>query len=93
MNFNLLFTASCLKLSIKRTEWSTSRQVYLLWRWERHLAEFPHLRVVGRWPATPKRARYCAVIAFSYVADNLQRFAAMTMIRHHLPVELRPAED
>ena len=34
-----------------------SRQVYLLRRWERHLTEFPHLSVVGRWPATAKRAR------------------------------------
>ena len=34
-----------------------SRQVYLLCRWERHLAGFPHLSVVDRWPATPKRAR------------------------------------
>ena len=33
------------------------RQVYLLCRWERHLTEFPHLGVVDRWPATPKRAR------------------------------------
>ena len=32
-------------------------QVYLLCRWERHLAGFPHLGVVDRWPATPKRAR------------------------------------
>ena len=34
-----------------------SRQVYLLWCWERHFTEFPHLSVVNRWPATPKRAR------------------------------------
>ena len=26
-------------------------------RWERHLAGFPLLGVVDRWPATPKRAR------------------------------------
>ena len=26
-------------------------------RWERHLAGFPHLGEVGRWLATPKRAR------------------------------------
>ena len=29
------------------------------------LAGFPHLRVVGRWPATPKQARYSALIAFT----------------------------
>ena len=32
-------------------------QVYLLCRWERHLAGIPHLGVVDRWLATPKRAR------------------------------------
>ena len=47
----------CLTLSIEGTVWRTSRQVYLLCRWERHLAGFPHLGVVDRWPATPKRAR------------------------------------
>ena len=47
----------CLTLSIKGTVWRTSRQVYLLCRWEWHLAGFPHLGVVDRWPATPKRAR------------------------------------
>ena len=41
-----------------------SRQVYLC-RWERHLEGFPSLRLVGRWSATPKRARYNALIAFS----------------------------
>ena len=55
----------CLTLSIKGTVWKTSRQVYLLCCWERHLAGFPHLRVVDRWPATLKRARYSALIAFS----------------------------
>ena len=47
----------CLTLSIKGTVWRTSRQVYLLCRWERHLAGFPHLGLVDRWLATPKRAR------------------------------------
>ena len=31
---------------------------------EEHLAIFPHLGVVDRWPATPKRAWYSAMIAF-----------------------------
>ena len=44
---------------------SALRQVYLLCRWEGQLTGFPHLRVVDRWPATPKRARYGALIAFS----------------------------
>ena len=46
----------CLTLSIKVTVWRTSRQVYLLCRWEKHLAGFPHLSVVDRRLATPKRA-------------------------------------
>ena len=51
---------SCLTLSIKGTVWRTSRQVYLLCGWERHLTGFPHLDVIGKWPATPTRARYSA---------------------------------
>ena len=39
--------------------------VVRLCRWERHLAEFPHVGVKERWPTTPKRARYSALIAFS----------------------------
>ena len=35
--------------------WRTSRQVYLLCRWEKHLAGFPHLGVVDRWLATSKQ--------------------------------------
>ena len=31
----------------------------------RPLAGFPHLKVIDRWLATPKRARYSALIAFS----------------------------
>ena len=52
-----VFTPSCLTFSIKGTVWRTSRQVYLLCRWERHLTRLSHLGVVDRWPATPKRAR------------------------------------
>ena len=47
----------CLTLSIKGTVRRTSRLVYLLCRWERHLARFTHLGEVDRWLATPKRAR------------------------------------
>ena len=65
MTLKLVFTAPCLTLSIEGTVWSTSRQVYLLCRWKKHLAGFPHLGVVDRWLATPKRARYNALIAFS----------------------------
>ena len=38
------------------TVWRTSRRTYSC-RWEKHLAGFPQLCVVDRWPATPKRAR------------------------------------
>ena len=41
-----------------------AQQYYLLCRWERHLAGFPHLVVVDRWPAAPKRARRSALICF-----------------------------
>ena len=51
-----LVQLTCLMHSIKGTEWRTSRQVYLLRCWERHLVGFPHLGVVDRWLATPKRA-------------------------------------
>ena len=49
----------CLTLSINGTVWRTSRQVYLC-HGEKHLAGFPHLGVVDRWPFTPKRARHSA---------------------------------
>ena len=52
-----------LTLSIKVAVWTRSRQVYLLCRWESRLVEFPHLDVVDRWLATPKRARHSALIA------------------------------
>ena len=52
---------SCLTLSIEGTVWRTNRQVYLLYRWERHLAGFPHLGVVDRWLATPTTAAVLAI--------------------------------
>ena len=63
----------CLTLSIKRTLWRTSRQVYLLCRWERHLAGFFHLGVVDRWLTTPKRVRYSAFIALSCGRINMKQ--------------------
>ena len=65
MTLKLIFTASLLMLSIKGTVWRTSRQVYLLCRWEKLLMGFPHLGVVDRWPATPHWACYSALILFS----------------------------
>ena len=65
MALKLPFTALLyLTLSMKRTMWRTSQKVCLLLRWEKHLAEFFHLRVVDRWPTTGKRARYSDSVAF-----------------------------
>ena len=44
-------------IETKGTVWRTRRQVCLSYRWKKHLAGFPHLGVVDRWLATPKRAR------------------------------------
>ena len=67
MTLELFFTASLLDARHRSAEWRTNRQVFLkLWcRWEKHLAGLPHFRVVDRWPETPKRARYSALIASS----------------------------
>ena len=65
MTLKLVFTAFCLTFSSKETVWGTSWQVYLLWRSEGHLMGFPHPSVADRWPATPKRVRYSALVAFS----------------------------
>ena len=55
----LVFTASCFTLSIKKALSRTSRQVFLLCRWEKLLvARFARLRIVDRWAATiVKRCR------------------------------------
>ena len=57
LGFGLGFDSDCLPFSTKEAVWKTSRQVYLLCRWKRHLAGFPHLGVVDRWQETPKCAR------------------------------------
>ena len=56
MTLTLVFTPSLLDAQYLGRAWRTSRQVYLLCRWERHLTEFPHLGVIDRWPATFKLA-------------------------------------
>ena len=33
-------------------------------------AGLPHFKVLDRWPATPKQARYSALIAFSWLEDK-----------------------
>ena len=62
ITLKLVLQLPCSTLSIEGTVWRTSRQVYLLYRWKRHLAGFPHLCVVDRWLATSKGARYSAMI-------------------------------
>ena len=65
MALNCCSQLPCLTLKVKGTVWRTSRQVCLLCRWEMHLAGFPHLRVVDRWRATPKRVYYSALTALT----------------------------
>ena len=55
MTKKLVFTACQLDVQHLR-ESRQSLLVYLLCRWKKHLTEFPHLSVVDRWLATPKRA-------------------------------------
>ena len=69
MTRKLVFTVPCLRLSIKGTAWRTSRQVYLLCGWERHLTGLPHLRVVD---GNSKWARYSNLIAFRDRRMNVQ---------------------
>ena len=65
MNLKLAFTASLFDVQITRAVLRTCRQAYLLCGWARHFARFTHLGVVDNWLATPKRAPYSALIAFS----------------------------
>ena len=73
MTVKLLFTAILPDAQRQRDCVKTSRQVYLLCRWERHVAGFPHLGVIARWPATSKRVHYSALIVLSWWED---KFAA-----------------
>ena len=57
MTLNLVFTASQLDVQYLRVSVENKPASFLVVPWERHLTEFPHLSVVDRWPATPKRAR------------------------------------
>ena len=63
MTLKLVFSAG--RSALTAPVWRASRQVYLLCRWNKHLAELPYLSVVNKWPATRKRGRYSALIAFS----------------------------
>ena len=57
VTLKLVVTAFLFDVQRKGTVWRTSRQLYLLCRWEKHLTGFLHLGVVNRSLATPKRAR------------------------------------
>ena len=62
MTLKLVFTASLLgswhsALKGQCGENVEKNKLYLLCRWERHLAGFHHVGVVNRWLAIPKRAR------------------------------------
>ena len=62
MTLKLVFMTFSIKLmdSVKNKPASS-----LVASLRRRLAGFAHLGVIDRWPVTPKRARYSALIAFS----------------------------
>ena len=57
MILKLVFTASLLEAQHLRDSVEIKQASLLVVPLERHLAGFPHLSVVDRWLATPKRAR------------------------------------
>ena len=57
MTLKLVFTASLLDVQATLMGQCGEQAGSYLYRWERHLAGFPHLGAVNRLPATPKRAR------------------------------------
>ena len=66
ITLKLVFRASLLDAQhYKGAVLKPSLQVYLLCRWERHIAEFSQRRATDRLPVTSKQARYRALIAFS----------------------------
>ena len=65
MPLKLIFTASLLDAQHQMDSVENKPASLLVVHWERHLVGFPHLSVEDRWTATPKRARYSTLIAFS----------------------------
>ena len=65
MTVKLVFITSLLGSQHQRDSVEDNRQIYLLHRWEKHPSGRTHLSVVDRRRATPNRARYSKLIAFS----------------------------
>ena len=65
ITLKLVFTTLLLDAQHYRANEENKPEVYLLCRWEGHLAGFHHLGVVDRWLATHKRAGDSALVAFS----------------------------
>ena len=58
------FTASLLDAQHQRNSVENKPASLLVVLLGKAFSGFPHVGVVDRWPATSKRARYCALIAF-----------------------------
>ena len=65
MTLKLVFTAFLFDVQHYRDSVENKPASLLVVPLGKHLAGFPHLGVVDRWPATSKRVRYSALIAFS----------------------------
>ena len=65
MTLRLVFTASQLDSALRGQCGEQACKFTCFAVGKRHLAGFPKLRLVNRWLATSKRARYSALIGFS----------------------------
>ena len=65
MTLKLVFTVSLVDAKHQRDSVANKMASLHVWSVGKNLAGFTHLTVVDRWPTTPKRARYSALIAFS----------------------------
>ena len=64
MTFKLVFTASLLDAQHQRDSLKNKPTSLLVVPLGKALSGIPHLGVVDKWPATPKRAGYSTLIAF-----------------------------
>ena len=65
MTLRLVLVASLLDAQHYWDSAENKPPILLVASLQRHLAGLSHLGVVDKWPATSKRARYSALIAFS----------------------------
>ena len=64
MTFKLVFTASLLDAQHQRDSLKNKPTSLLVVPLGKALSGIPHLGVVDKWPATPKRVGYSTLIAF-----------------------------